>query len=63
MRIKLEKQIVSSVQWIKTIEFMAGQGVTQFIEIGPGKVLKGLIRKINKDLEVINIEKTEDLLQ
>ncbi|HSA32061.1 MAG TPA: ACP S-malonyltransferase [Candidatus Omnitrophota bacterium] len=63
MRIKLEKQIVSSVQWIKTIEFMAGQGVTKFIEIGPGKVLKGLIRKINKDLEVINIEKAEDLLK
>jgi len=63
MRSKLEKQIVSSVQWVKTVEFMTSQGVTKFIEIGPGKVLKGLIRKINKDLKVINIEKVDDLLQ
>ncbi len=58
---ELAQQITSSVQWVKTVEFMAAQGVTRFIEIGPGKVLKGLIRKINKDLTVDNVEKVEDL--
>lgn len=58
---ELAQQITSSVQWVKTIEFIAAQGVTRFIEIGPGKVLKGLIRKINRDLIVDNVEKVEDL--
>lgn len=61
IKTELVDQIISSVQWVKTIEFMAGQGVTKFIEIGPGKVLKGLIRKISRDLIVVNVEKVEDL--
>ncbi len=63
IRLNLEKQITASVQWVKTVEFMVSQGVTEFIEIGPGKVLRGLLRKINKDLVVINIEKIDDLLK
>jgi [acyl-carrier-protein] S-malonyltransferase len=39
------------------------QGMSSFVEIGPGKVLKGILRKINKDLEVTNIEKAEDLVK
>lgn len=58
---ELAQQITSSVQWVKTIEFMAAQGVTRFLEIGPGKVLKGLLRRINKDLDVQNIESIGDL--
>jgi len=61
IRTELSRQIVSSVQWVETIKFMAQQGVTTFIEIGPGRVLKGLIRKINKDLIVKNLETTKDL--
>lgn len=61
IRSELSRQIVSSVQWVETIKFMAQQGVTTFIEIGPGRVLKGLIRKINKDLIVKNLETTTDL--
>ena len=61
IKTNLIQQITSSVQWVKTIEHIASQGITTFLEIGPGSVLKGLIRKINKDLTVYNIEKTGDI--
>ena len=57
----LAKQITSSVQWVASIEYMAGQGIDTFIEIGPGKVLKGLLRKINPALKVFNIETPSDI--
>lgn len=57
----LASQITSSVQWVATIEYMAGQGITDFLEIGPGRVLKGLIRKINPELKVHNIQTPADI--
>lgn len=57
----LTRQITSSVQWVKIIQSIASAGVTHFIEIGPGKVLKGLLRKINRELMVENIENAEDI--
>lgn len=57
----LKKQVSASVRWQQTMERMIADGVTVFIEIGPGKTLSGFMRKINKDVTVINIEKTEDL--
>jgi len=57
----LAGQINGSVQWVKCVEYIAAQGVTNFIEIGPGKVLKGLIRRINPALNVFNIEKPQDI--
>ena len=57
----LEKQVSSSVKWQQTIEKMIADGVDTFIEIGPGKTLSGFIRKISKDVKVLNIEKVEDL--
>lgn len=61
IRQNLAKQITASVQWVASVEYMASQGVTDFIEIGPGKVLKGLIRRINPALTVHNIEKPADI--
>ena len=61
IRENLAKQITASVQWVASIEYMLGQGITEFIEIGPGKVLKGLIRRINSDAVVHNIEKPADI--
>ena len=61
IRQNLAKQITSSVQWVASIEYMMAQGVTEFIEIGPGKVLKGLIRRINPSAVVQNIEKPADI--
>ncbi|HRQ43221.1 MAG TPA: ACP S-malonyltransferase, partial [Candidatus Goldiibacteriota bacterium] len=57
----LVRQIVSPVRWIESVEYMKGQGVDTFIECGPGAVLSGLIKKIDKTLKVINIEKPEDM--
>ncbi|MCX5680929.1 MAG: ACP S-malonyltransferase, partial [Candidatus Omnitrophica bacterium] len=61
IRENLPKQIVSSVLWEDSVRFMASQGVTTFLEVGPGKVLKGLIRKIDPTLTVYNIEKPADI--
>lgn len=57
----LAKQVASSVRWQQSVEKMIADGVTTFIEIGPGKTLAGFMRKINRDVTVINIEKLEDL--
>jgi [acyl-carrier-protein] S-malonyltransferase len=52
---ELRNQLTSPVQWQRSIEHMVGQGVAEFIEIGPGKVLTGLIRRINKEVKTVNI--------
>lgn len=57
----LTKQVSSSVRWQQTIERMLADGVDTFIEIGPGKTLSGFMRKIDKSVKTINIEKLEDL--
>ena len=57
----LEKQVSSSVRWQQTIERMLADGVDTFIEIGPGKTLSGFMRKIDRDVKTINIEKLADL--
>lgn len=57
----LVKQVSSSVRWQQSVERMLSDGVTTFIEIGPGKTLSGFMRKINRDVTVLNIEKVEDL--
>ena len=61
IRANLAAQITSSVQWVDSVLYMAGQGVTDFIEIGPGTVLKGLIRRINRDLNVQCIQEPGDI--
>lgn len=57
----LQNQVSNSVCWQQTIEKMIADGVDTFIEIGPGKTLSGFMRKINKDVKCINIDKVEDL--
>ena len=54
-RSKMPKQIYSSVYWTQTIERMVAEGVDTFIEIGPGKVLAGLNKKIAPDATVYNV--------
>ncbi|VAX37945.1 Malonyl CoA-acyl carrier protein transacylase [hydrothermal vent metagenome] len=58
---KLARQITSSVQWVASVEYIASQGITHFIEIGPENILKGLVRKINRDLKVHNVRTPDDL--
>ena len=57
----LKKQVSSSVLWQQSIEAMIEDGVDRFIEIGPGKTLAGFIKKIDRNVTIINIEKVEDL--
>src|SRR5690554_681652 len=58
----LKKQVESPVLWIDTInKIIADYKPDYFIEIGPGKVLSGLIRKIDRNQKIININKTSDL--
>ena len=58
---KLPKQIYSSVRWTQTIENIQNEDITDFIEIGPGKVLAGLNKKINPELKTLNIYDYESL--
>lgn len=58
---KMPKQIYSSVHWTQTIENMIKDGVDTFIEIGPGKVLAGLNRKIDSSVKSYNIYDKESL--
>lgn len=57
----LERQVYSSVKWQQSVEAMLKDGVDTFVEIGPGKTLSGFIKKINRDVLVLNIEKLEDV--
>ena len=57
----LIKQIESPVRWRESVIYMIKNGVTNFIEIGPGKVLSGLVKRIDKTVKVNSINKLEDL--
>lgn len=58
----LIRQVASSVLWEDSIKFILSKGVNNFIEFGPGKVLKGLMRRIDANAQVVTIEKKEDIL-
>ena len=57
----LVKQIESRVRWRESVLNMISHNVEQFIEIGPGKVLAGLVKRINKDIKTISINSEEDI--
>jgi [acyl-carrier-protein] S-malonyltransferase len=57
----LIKQIESRVRWHESVSLMIEKGVTQFIEIGPGKVLSGLIKRIDRNVKVSAINTEEDI--
>ncbi len=54
-------QIESRVRWRESIIFMINKGINRFIEIGPGKVLSGLVKRINKDVKISTINKESDI--
>jgi [acyl-carrier-protein] S-malonyltransferase len=52
----LVRQVSQPVRWLESVEFLISQGVQSFIEIGPGKVLSGLVRQIDRSLRCVNVE-------
>jgi len=59
----LHQQVTSPVRWEETIRNMITDGFDEFYEIGPGKVLQGLVKRINPDVKLFGIDKYEDLEQ
>ena len=59
----LIKQIESRVRWRESINYMVKNNVSKFIEIGPGKVLCGLLKRIDKNLKTVSINSIEDIKQ
>lgn len=56
IRTNLEKQVTGSVRWVESIQKLAAMGFTNFIELGPGKVIAGLVSKIDPTLTVHSVE-------
>ena len=63
IRTLLGQQLTRPVQWLKTMECVARNGFIDFLEIGPGRVLKGLAKRIDSKINVHNIEKMSDIEQ
>lgn len=52
----LVQQVVAPVRWIECVQAMAAAGVTHMIEVGPGRVLGGLVRRIDRSIQLLNVE-------
>ncbi|MFP3974788.1 MAG: ACP S-malonyltransferase, partial [Dehalococcoidia bacterium] len=61
IRTGIIKQICGCVQWQPSIVYMINEGVDTFVEIGPGQVLTGLIKRINRDVTILNVREVNDL--
>ena len=59
----LHEQVTSPVRWEETIKNMITDGFDEFYEIGPGKVLQGLVKRINPDAKISGIDKYEDAMK
>jgi len=57
----LVRQVSSPVRWLESIELLIAKGVSRFIEVGPGKVLTGLMRQINREVKALNVEDSASL--
>jgi [acyl-carrier-protein] S-malonyltransferase len=57
----LSRQVCSPVRWTESVQWLMGQGVKLFVEVGPGRVLSGLIRQVDKSLKLSNVEDEKSL--
>jgi [acyl-carrier-protein] S-malonyltransferase len=60
-RDSLIRQVSSPVRWLETIQLLIAQGVDTFVEVGPGKVLSGLMRQISREVKCFNVEDATSL--
>jgi [acyl-carrier-protein] S-malonyltransferase len=63
IREELVRQLRNCIQWQRSVEYMMHQGVTTFYEIGPGRVLTGLIKRIHPKLQTYNVSGSDDIAQ
>ncbi|MDR2963674.1 MAG: ACP S-malonyltransferase [Bacteroidales bacterium] len=56
IKVNLIEQLTAPVRWTQTVQNMIADGITSFVEVGPGKVLQGLVKKVNKDVEAVSAE-------
>ena len=61
LKILLIQQIENRVRWRESVVYMINKGINHFIEIGPGKVLSGLVKRINKDVKINTINSESDI--
>jgi [acyl-carrier-protein] S-malonyltransferase len=61
IRRELVVQVTSPVRWADSVRTMVGMGCTVFVELGPGQVLSGLIKRVAKDAVLLNVEDEESL--
>lgn len=59
----LEQQVSAPVKWFQSVEKLVDENVNTFVEVGAGKILSGLIRQINKEVNCLNVENVESLNQ
>ena len=57
----LLRQVASPVRWSESIKLLLDEGVTRFVEVGPGKVLSGLVRQISRHCQILNVEDVQSL--
>ena len=57
----LTMQVSSPVKWLQSVQRLIAEGITTFVEVGPGKVLSGLIKQIDRDVRILNVENSESL--
>ena len=60
---ELKMQLTSCVQWNNSVKNMIGDGISSFIEIGNGKILSGMIKRINRDAKITNISDFDSVLE
>jgi [acyl-carrier-protein] S-malonyltransferase len=61
VRERMKQQVFSPVRWVDTINHMTANGITSIIECGPGKVLAGLIKRIDRDIAASCIDSSDML--
>jgi [acyl-carrier-protein] S-malonyltransferase len=62
IRTLLIRQLISPVQWEESVMHMITDGAATFVEIGPGKVLQGLVKRINGNVKIVGLEKLNDIV-
>ena len=61
IRLLLRKQVTSPVRWQQGVERLIGDGFGRFVEVGPNRVLSGLMRKIDRKMQAVNVSTFKDV--